>query len=709
MTRSRRTFLKLMAASTGLIVSGMNVATTNAKDKNSDIEFKLFTLHSDNSLTIYNSRSEMGQGVTTSLTQLIMEELDADWSQIKEIKNTWADEERFGHQNTIGAISSLIGWGSHRQAGAAVKLLLMQTAAKVWQVDESVVTSAKGYIFNKNNHQSISYGQLTTLLQGKDLPENVELKSTENFNIIGKSMPRLDIPDKVTGKALFGIDQQLPNMKIATVARCPVFGGKLKSFDDTDAKQVNGVAAIFLVPSGVVVIANNYWQSKKASNLLQIQWQKGTFEKTSSDSLMELFAEQLNFEGKKETDIGDVMSHLNSDNNSVVNDFNFPLVAHMTMEPMNCTVWFRNRECEIWAPTQNPKDARAAAAQTLQIDKSKVRVNVTLLGGGFGRRSQDDFIVEACEIAKQVDYPVKVVWSREDDLQHDFYRPLNQQRISASLKNGKIHAWQHKVATLSTSPYHFSLQERNKDSGDWVAYGGAEKSLYKIPHFQTQTHLTKTPLTVGILRGISHGYTNFACEVTIDELAQKAQQEPIDFRLAHIDEPRAVKVLLLLKAKIKNISLSDSHYVGIAFGHEKDQGVYQYYNAVAAVIEKTTLGLKVIKVILVLDHGQIINPDGLKAQAEGSVLFALSMMFHQQIELKNGQIQQSNFHNSQVARMGDEIDIELHTTENDDWPMGVGEKLQGTIQPAIANALHLATGKYVRSIPVNLLSKGLNS
>lgn len=700
---SRRMFLKLTAGSAGLAIYGVSMPLVAAQQQQPDLEFKLLTIHPDNSITIYNSRSEMGQGVMTSLTQLLLDELDADWSQIREVKNAWADAERFGHQNTIGAISSLIGWNSHRQAGGKINLLLRQTAARIWKTTLSQVTTNKGVLLNKDTGQMLNYGQLTNAMQGKTLAEKIELKQSKDFTLIGKSMPRLDLPDKINGKAKFGIDQQLPNLKIAVVARCPVFGGKLASFDDTAAKNIKGVSAIFAVPSGVAVVANNYWQAHKARKLLQVKWHYGEFASQSDSSLHQMFTEQLDTAGKMVTNDGDVDASFNADPAAHVSDFDFPLVAHMTMEPMNCTVWRQAKQCRIWAPTQNPQDARTSAANTLNMDKSLVTVNVTLIGGGFGRRAQDDFVIEACEVAKQLDFPVKVVWSREDDLQHDYYRSPNRQRIRASVKNGKIQAWQHKLAGLSTSPYHFSLQDRNKEDGDWVAFGGADESLYQIPNFQCQTHLNKTAMPVGILRGISHGYTNFACEVTLDELAQQAGQDPLAFRLAHIEEVRAQKVIKLLQQKMSKLELSNKQYIGTAFGHEKaPAGPYQYYNAVAAVVEKTNSGLKVAKIILALDHGQVINPDGLLAQAQGSVVYALSMMFGQQIELQDGKIRQGNFDDYPMPRMGDEVEVELHTTGNHDWPMGVGEKLQGTIQPAIANALYHATGTRVRSIPVNL-------
>ncbi len=710
---SRRTFIKLAATTSGLTFSGLShafsgVATNSEEHITDSAEFKLLTIHSDNSITVYNSRSEMGQGCMTSLTQMLFEDLDADWQQIREVKLAWADQEKFGHQNTIGAISSLIGWMNHRQAGGKINLLLRQSAAKVWQVPLEQVSTEKGRLINKLTEQFLTFGQLARLVQGKPLVDKVELKSAENYHTIGKSKPRLDLPEKITGKAKFGIDQHRPGLKTALVARCPVFGGMVKTYDDDKAKLIKGVQQIVQVPSGVAIIADNYWQAQQAKKLLVITWDYGDFSKQSSDKFHRQFKDQLTTTGKKIADKGNVQLVLNngkqvSEGIELSTDYQFALVGHMTMEPMNCTVELQGDECSIWAPTQNPQDAKKSAAKTLGFEDKNVKVNVTYMGGGFGRRAQDDFIIEACEVAKRCQFPVKVVWTREDDLQHDYYRPLNNQQINACISKGKITGWQHKVATLSTSPYHFSLEDRDKDAGDWVAYGGSESSLYQIENFQTQLHLTKSPMPVGILRGISHGYINFAIESTIDQLALAANIAPITFRQNHIIEARALKVLSLLEEKVHTLTLKKDQFIGVAFGHEKaTQGPYQYYNAAIAIVRKTPSEVIIDKVMLVLDHGQVINPDGLLAQAQGSVIFALGIMFGDKLELKEGRIAQSNFHDYSVPRLSQSVDVEVTTTGNHDWSMGVGEKLQGTIQPAIANAIFAATGKRITSLPVDL-------
>ncbi|GHF84620.1 xanthine dehydrogenase family protein molybdopterin-binding subunit [Thalassotalea marina] len=711
--QSRRLFLKLTATTSGLLFSGLAFTAENSaivnrqNDEENAAQFPLLILHADNSITVINTRAEMGQGVSTSLTQLLFEDLDADWQQLKTVEQGWADDTRFGHQNTIGAISSLIAWNFHRQVGAKINLLLREAACKVWKLSLSEVKTNQGVVTNLKTGQYLTYGQLSKLVQ-TDLPKDkLALKQPASFSVIGQSKPRVDLLEKVNGTAMFGLDVNLPQLKVAVVARCPVFGGKVQSFDATEAAKIKGVQQIFAVPSGVAVVADNYWQAISARKLLQITWQEGDFATVSSNEVLAEFKQLLDAPGKVVKEQGDIALLDEKKERILTRDFEFPLVAHMTMEPMNCTVWLKAGSCEIWAPTQNSQDAQSSAAKVLSLAKEKVRVNMTYMGGGFGRRAQDDFIVEACYIAKKFAHPIKLVWSREDDIQHDFYRPLNAQRISVRLDNNKIYAWQHKVATYSTSPYHFSLRDRGTPSGDWVAYGGADSSLYQIENFQTQVHLQESPLTVGILRGISHGYTHFAIESVIDELAEQVAADAIDFRLAQITETRAIKVLQRLQTRLANVVLQDNESLGVAFGHEKaPSGPYQYYNAVAAIIERTAERYRVKRLIVSLDHGQVINPDGLLAQVQGSAVFAVSMMFGQAITLKNGRIEQSNFHDSPVARIAQSVEVDLLTSDSTEWPMGVGEKLQGTIQPAIANALYRATGQRITSLPVDFSSLG---
>lgn len=716
---SRRTFLKCSVTGSGLaLIAIHNLAlaartnsdsqATSVSSEKAPLELPLVTLHFNNDITLFNSRAEMGQGVTTTLAQYLLDEMDVDWQQVTEVRQALANEEIYGPQATIGALSSLIGWKVHRDAGAKIRQLLLNQAAAIWQVETNSLNTQSGYVVHSATDQRISYGELASFIKDPKLPEEFTLKEIKHFNYIGKSQPRLDLPDKVCGKAKFGIDVQMPGLKTAVIVRPPVFGAQLKSANIAELKTQKGVVDVIVIPQGLAIVAEGYWQAQRVRKLANIKWQEADFSSTSSASLMESFKSQLQKPEKTFQDKGDViaaMEQAKSDkHNAIINyNFEFPLVAHATMEPMNCAAWQDGDILKIWAPTQNSGDAKRRLMHDFSLEASQLEIHTTLMGGGFGRRAQDDFVMEAAELARKVAYPVKVVWSREDDIQHDYYRPLNAQAINVLLDEKQhIDAWQHNVATLSTAAYHFSFQERNTDAGDWVGYGGAEHSLYKSEHFSCGVTQTKTPMTTGILRGISHGYTNFSREVVISEVAKSLEADPIAFRRKHIENERALAVLDEFARVCEPYADKDKYRIGHAFGYEKaPSGPYQYYNTACMVFAQKGQTWRPEKLLLVLDHGLVVNPDGLLSQLQGATVFALGMMLHNRIDLVDGQIQQSNFHDYIVPRFGTQIPVELHTIKTEAWPMGVGEKLQGTIQPAIANAIANITGTPVTQLPID--------
>lgn len=719
--KQRRTFLKCSLVGSGLAITAISSSAISASAANtsqgitslhsppkqpSSLEFPLLTLHFNNEITLFNSRSEMGQGVTTTLAQYLLDEMDAQWSQITAIKQSPANKEVYGNQNTIGAISSFIGWKVHRDAGARIRQLLVNEASRIWKVGTDTIKTQSGYVIHKPTQQKLSFGELASLIKEPQLPEEFQRKEANDFNLIGKSQPRLDLPDKINGSALFGIDVGnnvgLENLKTAIVIRPPVFGSHLKEANSEDLKKLQGIVDVVEIPQGLAIVAEGFWNAQQARKKAQISWTNTAFERTSSNSLMAKFKKQTRTPDKKLNEKGDVIASWQSSDHKIQIDFEFPLVAHATMEPMNCTAWQTKGSLKIWAPTQNRNNAKQRLMDEFKLSESQIEFNTTLMGGGFGRRAQEDFVLEAANLARMVDYPVKMIWSREDDIQHDFYRPLNAQSIRVTTdKNKKIESWQHNIATLSTSPWHFSLEERNTDSGDWVAYGGAEQSLYESEHFSCGISLTKTPMTTGILRGISHGYTNFSREVVVSEIAKALNEDPIQFRRKHINNDRALAVLDKFKEVTRPYRAEDKYRTGIAFGFEKaPQGPYQYYNAASFVFVNNNNQWHPEKLIVVLDHGTVVNPDGLLSQIQGATVFALGMMLQNHIKLEMGKIQQSNFHDYPLPRIGSQIPIELHTIESEEWPMGVGEKLQGTIQPAIANAIANITSVPITQLPI---------
>lgn len=712
---SRRTFLKCSITTSGLVLVAMHTSgfsQEKSESQKAPLALPMVTIHFDNSITLYNTRSEMGQGVTTTLAQYLLDEMDASWDQVTEVLQAPADEEIYGPQGTIGALSTLFGWKIHRDAGAKIRQLLLSQAATIWQVDVSGLTTQSGYVIHDGTGQRISFGELASFIKEPTLPEEFTRKEVKAFNLIGKSQPRLDLPGKIDGSAQFGIDVHMPNLKTAIVIRPPVFGSQLSSeFLSTNLKQLKAlkhVIEVIAIPQGLAIVADGFWQAqqarKQAEAIINKQkaWTNTEFNKVSSASLLADFRSQLQNPAKTLGDKGDTNAAMTDSDQIHRFDFDFPLVAHATMEPMNCTAWQDGDILKIWAPSQNRNDAKQRIIEDFKLEASQVEINTTLMGGGFGRRAQDDFVMEAAELARRVSYPVKIVWSREDDIQHDYYRPLNAQSIRVLLNDqNQIHAWQHNIATLSTSPFHFSLRERNTDDGDWVGYGGAEHSLYQSAHFSCGVTQTKTPMTTGILRGISHGYTNFTREVVISELAKSLTEDPIAFRRKHMDNPRALAVLDKFAKVCQPYNNADKYRIGHAFGYEKaPSGPYQYYNTACMVFVRKDEQWLPEKLLLALDHGLVVNPDGLLSQIEGATIFALGMMLQNRIDLVNGQIQQSNFHDFKVPRFGAQLPVELHTIKSEEWPMGVGEKLQGTIQPAIANAIANITQQPITQLPI---------
>ncbi len=707
---SRRTFLKCSLAGGALMVSAIHIpaaARTGSNESHTakPVRFPLLAIHADNSMTLFNCRSEMGQGATTIQAQYLLDELDADWSLLKQVEQAGADPQQFGPQNTIGAISSFLGWKFHRDAGAQLRQLLVNQAMAIWQVDAESLYTQNSYIYHRPTGQKLSYGELAGLLKDTTLPEKFTRKTPEQYTQIGRSVKRLDMAEKVDGRAKFGIDVSLPDMKTAVLIRPPVAGSQLISFDAKSVKQQKGVLDTFSIPQGVVIVADNYWHASLARKVANPVWNNSDFSNSSSHSLMQTFRGQLDTPAQKHNERGDFSTQLANaaSEQRFELHFEFPFITHVTMEPMNCVAWQTESQLQIWAPTQNRNNAKQKLQELFELTPEAIDFNTTLMGGGFGRRAQEDFVVEAATIARQVSYPVKVIWSREDDIQHGFYRPLNAQKVSASVDDkGQLQAWQHNVASLSTKAWHFSLEERDTDGGDWIAYGGAEISLYQSEHFSCGVTLNKAPLHTGILRGISHGYTNFSREVVMEELAKKHKLHPLQYRQRHTDNERALPVLTKLRKACEPYEQQPNRKLGYAFGFEKaPKGPYQYYNAAAFVLTRSNNIWKPEKLILVLDHGTIINPDGLLSQVEGASIFALGMLLHNKITIEKGQVQQTNYHDYPLPRFGSQIPIELHTIESDAWPMGVGEKLQGTIQPAIANALTSISGHPITQLPIS--------
>lgn len=698
----RRQLLKLSAGAAGGVLLAAYLPAS-AQTTHAQVFINPFVqIRPDNRIIFYNARSEMGQGVTTLLAQYVLDELDADWGLIDDVRQAKLDFAV--PQLTVGAISTFQGWRFFRQAGARLRLVFLAAGAEHFRVPVTDLTTDKSYVVNRRTQARVPYGALLTIAARLPLPESADVKDPSDFRYIGRSMPPLDVPDKVNGVARYGSDMGLEGMRTAVIARPPVFGGAAMSFDAEAALAVPGVEAVFAVPSGIAVVASNSWAALKGREQLSAEWDEGAFAAESSDGLMATLKTMRDAPGRVIGERGDAAAALEQ-GDVVEAAFEFPLVAHATMEPMTCTAHVGDDFCRIWAPTQNPATAAAAVAALLGRERDAIELETTLMGGGFGRRSQDDFVLEAVEVARRLDDPVKVFWTREDDMRHDYYRPMATSLLKATLDDeGRIDAWQHDLAALATEPHHFTIGGRTNGQGNLQAYFGAQDSNYTMPHFLARGSFLDTPMPVGILRGISHGYVNFAAEVLVDELAERAGLDPVAFRLRNMRQgSRGHAVVDQLGQLLGEDPAPAGTHTGIAYGYEGgNMGNYEYHNAVAAFVRtRPGGGARVEKIVAVFDHGYVVNPEGFRRQIEGGVMFALSMMFFDRITLDRGAILEGNFDSYQIARMPDTPEIEVHFIESDAWPMGVGEKLQGTVQPAIANALYRALGTRVRTIPVD--------
>jgi len=694
---NRREFLiTSLNAGTGLIISfllpgcGKSQNTANAMI-NSGIELQpnaWIKIAKDNRITIVVPESEMGQGVMTSIPMMIADELDADWQMV-----TYEQapvDPAFGKQHTGGSTSVRHGWTPARQAGAIAKKLLIKAAAKQWQVAESECLTSKSHVIHTKTSKQIMYGDLIQTAAQIPLPKTATLKQPKEFTIIGQSMAHLDSPIKLTGKAVFGMDVELPGMLIATIAHCPVFGGTLVSFDDSKAKKIAGVWHVLALDSttpnsAVAVVASSYWAAHKGLKALDIKWNFGNNAHVNSQSI----AVQLN---KNLDDLPEVIDESGDKSllqtvsaNRLEAVYEVPFQAHATMEPMNCTAYVQADKCEIWAPTQGPTLAKETAARLLpKLSDDNIIVHTTFLGGGFGRRINPDFVSEAVQISAVMKKPVKLIWSRSEDMQHDHYRPVTLHRLIANVgDNKKSLAWHHRI----TGP----TKGRSTGGASDVPYAFD----YKLIEF------VDTPLHVpiGPWRSVGHSQNAFVVESFVDELAHKMQQDPYQFRLDLLaNKPRHKRVLQLAAEKASWGSPPNGVYQGIALWASFDSYVAQ----VAEVSLDKNRGFKVHRVVCAVDCGIVINPDTVKAQMQSGIVYGLTATIKGKIDIQNGAVVQSNFNDFPLLRIDEMPTIETHIVSNAESPGGIGEPGLPPIAPAISNAVFAASGKRLRSLPLKL-------
>ncbi len=704
---NRRGFLKISAlAGSGLILgctSSHQVLTAQANEslnENSSSEITAW-LHIDKSgqIAVMVPSSEMGQGVYTALTMIVAEELDADWQNIKvDFAPLGSDYEHpeYFMQATGGSSSVRVWWEPLREVGAAAREMLVSAAAQQWKVSESECRTENGMVIHSSG-KTLGYGALAQAASQLSPSSSPQLKSPDQFRIIGKSARRLDTSGKVTGQATFGIDIKLPGMVYATVAQSPVFGGKLLSMDEKAAKAVQGVSEVVTIPNGIAVVADSYWNAKQGLAALVPQFDEGEYADLSSEQISKQFRGMLD---EDKPSLPEAAKTLDL-------EYELPYLAHATMEPMNCTADVKANLCEIWVPTQTQTLAAKVAADITGLSADRIKLHTTFLGGGFGRRLETDFVRHAVTISKAIQKPVKVVWSREEDIQHDYYRPAAVSRFQIGLNtNGIPEFWYNQNVSQSilkrvfpeAAPGWIGWLPLTSIVGDPLAIEGAGDVPYGIDDKEVDHVIPDLPIPVGFWRSVGHSLNGFFVESAIDEAAHAAKQDPYQYRRKLLlNQPRHRGVLDLVAEKANWGSVPAGRFQGIAL-HKS----FESYVAEVAEISVDSQGkLKIHKVVCAVDCGVVVNPDIVKAQMESGIVFGLVAAFLGEITIKQGRVQQSNFHDYQMLRMADVPPIEVHIVPSTEPPTGVGEPGVPPIAPAVTNAIYAATGKRIRSLPLS--------
>ncbi len=703
---NRREFLKVGVAAGGGMLVGIYLPQLNSSETVSRTEVfqpnAFLRIGTDDMITVILGKSEMGTGIYTSLPMIAAEELDADWQHIR-VEAAPVDEvyfhPTFHIQMTGGSSSVTSEWERLRKAGATARAMLIAAAAKNWDVDPKACGTQTGYVVHEPSNRRVSYGALAEAAATTPLPADVPLKDPNNFTIIGRGTHRLDTAAKTNGSALFGIDAKAPGMLTALIARPRVFGAKIIRVNDARSRKITGVKAVVPVQSGIAVVADGFWAAKLGRDALEIEWDEGPNATVSTAAIREQYARLSNAPGKVARRDGDPAHALKTAATKITAEYEVPYLAHATMEPLNCLVDLGADRCDIWTGTQFQSLDHAAAVKLTGLHPNQVHVHTTMLGGGFGRRGSptSEFVVEAVEVAKAVHAPVKVVWTREDDIRGGWYRPMAYDRISAGLDtSGNPVAWDHTIVSQGVLEGTIFAPDGN----DGSSVEGAVEMPYAIPNVLVSLHATKLGVPVLWWRSVGNSHTAFVVESFIDELAHASGKDPYQFRRALLaKKPRHLAVLELAAEKAHwGAPLPKGQGRGIALHFSFDTYVAEV--AEVSVSEPDTI--RVHRVVAAVDCGRVVNPDGVVAQTEGGIIFGLSAALKSEITLDRGRVQQSNFHDYQVLRINEAPQIEVYIVPSTEHPMGVGEPPVPPIAPAVANAVFAATGKRVRKSPIRM-------
>jgi isoquinoline 1-oxidoreductase beta subunit len=702
LTVSRRSFIKASSAvSAGGLLMGVSIASGPARAAGLVHTPNAWVhISDDNVITLISARSEMGQGVYTSMPMLIAEELNVDIKRVKVAMappNTklYGNPLLGGAQLTGGSTSVRDGWERLRVAGAQVREMLITAAAEKWKVDRSTLKAENGLVIGSGRAQRATYGQLAAAASKLPVPEKVALKDPSQFRIVGKKLTRLDTPSKVNGTAVFGIDVKLPGLVYASLEQSPVLGGTVKSFDASEAKKMPGVIDVVQIPDGVAVVADTYWHALKARRTLKVEWDEGANAGLNTAAML-AGTKAAAGTGKPLVlkTVGDPEAAINTPGATVVRaEYTCQNLSHAPLEPMNFTAWYQGNKMDLIGPTQWQDAAQAVIAKAVGLEPAAVSLQTTFLGGGFGRRIDSDFIIQAAQISKAVNKPVKLLWTREDDMTHDFYRPLSVHHVAAALgPDGKPTGMTFRITSQSIMGRVFGLPAEAQEP----TMVEAAIAPYEIPATRHDVVKHDAGLRVGFWRAVSHNQNAFANECFIDELAAAAKADPVAYRMSLITkQPRFQNVLKLAADKA---GWGSAPPAGRARGVALMEG-YDTFMAMVAEISMKDGEPVVHRVVAVADLGRMVNPDTVEAQIQSSIIFGLSAALWGNITVDKGRVQQTNFHNYRLMRNNEAPQIDIVLVPSTEKPGGIGEPATAMIGPAVGNAIFAATGKRVRRMP----------
>ena len=711
MTSNRRTFLKTATAAGGGLMIGVYLPVRGTAAAQTATAFEpnvWLRVNPDDSVRIMLTQIEMGQGVMTSMPMLIAEELDFDWSKIK---TEWApaDAKKYGNPNfggqqlTAGSNSVRGMWKVLREAGATARAMLVTAAAQTWNVPEGTLTTSKGEVIHQASGRRMRYGALVQRAATLPVPTGVALKDPSKFTLLGQSLPRLDIPEKVNGTAVFGIDVKLPGLLTARVVRPAAFGGKVVRFNADKARAIPGVKHVVQISSGVAVVADDYWSASKGAQALSVTWDDGPLAALSSAEIKKKYVELAEQPGKIARNDGDAAKVLAvapsmapGGPKSVERVYEAPFLAHATMEPMNCTADVKADSCDVYVPTQGQTASHMAAIAASGLPAEKVKIHTTYLGGGFGRRGEADFVTEAVEVSKAVKAPVKVVWTREDDMQHDYYRPVSYARMWGAVDaSGTPTVFMQRLVQQSLMKRLGGLPPNGVD---FISLEGAASLPYAIPNVRVEYIETDPGIPFGFWRSVGASFQGFAVEAFIDELAAMAGKDPYLFRRDLLPKhPRHLAVLNLAAEKA-------GWSTPPAPGRGRGIAVMESFGSIVAQVTEVSVdatgNVKIHKIVCTVDTGWVINPDTIKQQMEGGIVYGLTAALKGEITIDKGRVVQRHFGDYQMLRHNEMPEIDVHIVPSTADPGGIGEPSTALAAGSLVNAIFAATGRRIYSLPI---------